>query len=276
MKYLILLMFIFNYNVSVAAKSYQVTKNISYANEHTRQTLDIYSPKSSQQKLDVLIYVHGGSWDSGSKDTYKFMGKNFAKNNVLFVPINYRLAPEVSYQDMALDVAKAVQWVAQNIENYGGNPERIFISGHSAGAHLLALAGLDKKYFERLNFTNPIKGMILIDAFCLDLHDYFTITAVEWAKRYYYIFSTDPERWQDASPINYINNANFPIQAFVGTKTYPAIMLGTDRFRVEALRLGKDIQYIQIEGKRHVGMIAQMIFPKNNMYEYILKFMRKK
>lgn len=275
MKYLLIFMFIFNYNFSFAAKSHQVKKDIPYANEHPRQVLDVYSPKYNNQKLDVLIYVHGGSWDSGSKDTYRFMGKNFAKNKVVFVPINYRLAPEVSYQDMALDVAQAIKWVYENIQDFGGDPERIFISGHSAGAHLLALACLDKKYFNRINFTNPIKGMILIDAFCLDLHDYFTITAVDFAKRYYGIFSTDPQRWQDASPINYLANANFPIQAFVGTKTYPAILLGTDRFRVEALRLNKNINYIQIEGKRHVGMVAQMIFAKNKMYDLVLGFMQK-
>jgi hypothetical protein len=240
-----------------------------------KNTLDVYYPKDIDTLKDVVVFVHGGSWNSGSKNSYSFLGRNFAKKNVVEVNINYRLSPEVKYEEMTRDVAKAVVWVYDHIKEYGGDPNRIFIAGHSAGGHLAALVSMDSDYFLYEGIENPIKGAFMIDAFCLDLVDYFKITAPVFSKTYYPIFSNNDLVWQRATPNNYVERTNIPFYTFVGSKTYPAIIIGTDRFNRTFEREGKSIITKTIQGKRHVGMILQMYFKKNQMYSDMLSFMKQ-
>jgi pimeloyl-ACP methyl ester carboxylesterase len=93
-----------------------------------------------------------------------------ARKGVLTVIIEYPLSPEAQYQQMATASAKAVQWVKENIKGFGGDPDRIFVSGHSAGGHLAALISIRPEYFDSLSLPNPIKGLILIDAAGLDMY----------------------------------------------------------------------------------------------------------
>jgi acetyl esterase/lipase len=120
-------------------KNFTVHKDLSYTKISEKSTdadkhlLDIYAPKDKSTTNPVLVFIHGGSWNSGKKDTYKFLGKGFAKKGIVTVIINYRLTPEVNYLPMTMDCAAAVRWVYDSISRYGGDPTKIIIAGHSAG-----------------------------------------------------------------------------------------------------------------------------------------------
>ncbi|MNE14052.1 Carboxylesterase NlhH [compost metagenome] len=234
----------------------------------------MYAPANAQN-ADVLIFVHGGEWDTGNKNIYGRLGINFAKRNIVFVAINYRLAPTFSYEDMGLDVARAIKWVYNNIENYGGNASRIFLSGHSAGGYLSALTGLDNRYFQQAKIGNPLKGLILIDSFLLDLYEFFTINGIEFGKKYYPIFGDHEQSWKKATPINYLKNCKLPIQAFLGSLTYPGILIGTERLRKQCELEGVKLEFNIIWKKAHRAMISQMFMSKNPMYNYIIDFMKR-
>ncbi|MGZ4158995.1 MAG: alpha/beta hydrolase, partial [Bacteroidia bacterium] len=134
--------------------------------------LDIFCPKNSIAKKDVFVFLHGGGWHSGRKSQYSFFGKRMARKGIIGVIVDYPLTPKANYNDMAITSAKAIKWVKENIDKYGGDPNRIFISGHSAGGHLAALISIEQKYFDSLEIKNPIKGVILIDAAGLDMEKY--------------------------------------------------------------------------------------------------------
>lgn len=277
----IVLMFIIPFSFSFASTGVKKQKNIPYVNpsaasfDKKRHTLDVFYPEQKEELHDVFIFVHGGSWNSGKKNSYKFLGRNFAKKGVVEVNINYRLSPQVDYKAMAADVAAAIVWVKDHIKEYGGNPDRIFISGHSAGGHLAALVAMNNEYFEDQGIKNPLKGVVIIDGFCLDLIDYFKISAPQFSKNYYPVFSSEELNWQIATPANYAERTNLPFIIFSGSKTYPAISIGNGRFKSRMDREGKKCEYIIIKGKRHVGMILQMYRSKNQMYKYILDFMNQ-
>ncbi len=110
-----------------------VEKDIAYG-DLGRQKLDIYRP-AEEGPHPLLIFVHGGSWEQGSKDDYPWLGRRFAAEGYLTAVINYRLAPEHGYEDFMGDVAKAVAYVHGNARRWGGDPERLFLMGHSAGAY---------------------------------------------------------------------------------------------------------------------------------------------
>lgn len=157
---------------SCAAKKF---KDISYISQpiptiEVAPKLNVFTPrKTSTEKLPVLIFMHGGNWNSGSKDTYGFYGRNFAKKGVVTVIPDYTLSPQANYDDMAQQTAQAIEWTQAHIEEYNGDPENIYLTGHSAGGHLVALACMNPKYGID---PGSISGIILNDSGGLDMYNY--------------------------------------------------------------------------------------------------------
>lgn len=253
-------------------------KDIAYAYKGERNLLDIYSPSNTNTPKDVIVFIHGGSWRSGSKNTYWFLGNNFARKDIIFVPINYPLAPNAQYKEMATDCAKALKWVSENISKYGGNPDRIFVMGHSAGAHLGALINQDEQFFKQVGIKNPIKGVILNDAFGLNIAEYMDAqidTDDEYMPGFLEVFGKQEKVWSEASPINYINGVKNPYLMFYGGKTYPSIKRSSQYFHSQLIANQKTASINEIKGKKHIGMITQMLFGCNKLYKKILDFMKK-
>ena len=249
----------------------KLTKNIVYKSSSLagfnkkRHSLDICYPiNDSLKSHDVVVFVHGGSWNTGKKNTYRRMARRFAEKGIVWVNVNYRLNPEVTYKAMCDDVARAVDYIHRNIAQYSGNPDRIFIAGHSAGAHIGALVAMDKQYFDAIGAPNPLKGAVMIDGFCLDLVDFFKITDPEFAKKYYNIFTNSDLEWQEATPSNYASRTNLPFFVLVGSRTYPGIKIGSERFMRALTNEGKSVQSTVCEGKKHIGMITQLFFNRKN------------
>ena len=127
------------------ASAQKLTSDIPYVeNGHERHVLDIYTPEEAPEKsLPVMFWIHGGGWQVGDKRDVALKPKVLTERGFVFVSTNYRLLPEVAMEDLIADVAKSLGWVHKNIARYGGDPERIFVGGHSAGAQLAALICMD-------------------------------------------------------------------------------------------------------------------------------------
>ena len=133
--------------------------NLSYGSD-PKQVLDVVS-SGKCKKSPVIIFAHGGSWRWGQKDYHRTIGQQFAKSGIVFTTIDYRLYPDVRFPSFPQDVALSVQWVRENISKYGGDRNKIFLMGHSAGAHSVSLVGLDSKYLQELGGDlDWIKGVI--------------------------------------------------------------------------------------------------------------------
>ncbi len=272
---LTLMIFAFLGQIFSGSAQVNVVKNINYANSsRLENTMNIYHKKGDAQNQDVIIFIHGGSWSSGKKETYWWLGRNLAKNNIVTAVINYPLAPQATFKEMALASAQAVKWVSDSISTYGGNPKRIFLMGHSAGGHLCELINSDNQYFKAVNINNPVKGVILNDAFGLDMEEY--LTKAEKDDNYFDFlrtFSSDPKIWQNGSPLFYIKNVNNPHLLFYGGKTYEAIQIQTERIYKALKEQNVTVKMEIIKGKKHVGMISQLIFGSNRLYKTISTFL---
>lgn len=253
----------------------RAVKNINYAgNTNEQYTLNIYNKKDGAQNQDVIVFIHGGSWSSGKKETYWWLGRNLAKNNIVTAVINYPLAPNATYKEMAMASAQAVKWVKDNISSYGGNPNRIFLMGHSAGGHLCELINADPQYFKAFGLANPVKGVILNDAFGLDMDEYLTKAKKDTVYNdFLRTFTKEQKMWQAGSPLFYSANISNAHLIFYGNNTYEAIKLQSERFykTLNAKNVPSTLQII--DKKKHVGMISQMIFGCNKMYKYITDFL---
>lgn len=270
-----LMLFAFIGQLAAASAHVKVAKDINYTvTNDVRRQLNVYCKSGDQQTKDVVIFIHGGSWSSGRKDIYWWLGRNFARKGVVAVTINYGLAPDSKYPQMATDCANAVKWVTENINRYGGNPARIFLMGHSAGGHLAELINADPRYFAAAGIKNPIKGLILDDPFGLDMHEYMR-TAEKDNSYFDFLrtFSTNMDAWTAASPLHYIANIKNPHLLWYGAKTYPAIQIQTKRLYEQLAARNTPVKLEVIPRKKHVGMITQMIFGCSKRYADILEFL---
>ena len=238
------------------------------------QTLNIFAPAKHKALNDVLIFVYGGSWNSGRKEIYNYFGSRWARKNVVTIIVDYPKNPAANYDEMAIDIAKSVKWVKENIASYGGNPDRIFLSGHSAGGHLAALVGIKNDYFMRAGIANSLKGIILIDAAGLDMYGYLKEESFEPGNTYLNTFTNDPVQWKAASPMYYLHTGMPPMLIYQGGKTYPSIKESNERF-VTALKAFVPVpDYHILPGKKHVPMILQFFNTSNDRYKEIIKFMK--
>ncbi|RUM50527.1 MAG: alpha/beta hydrolase [Marinomonas sp.] len=139
-----------------STKRYQ---DIAYG-QLANQTLDIYVPSSAKaNQAPVLVFFYGGRWTDGSKEMYPFVAKTFLDLGYVVVIPDYRKYPDVKFPAFVEDGAQAVAWTLDNVAEYHGDSSRLFIMGHSAGAHIGALISADERYLAQLNHsTQNIKA----------------------------------------------------------------------------------------------------------------------
>lgn len=152
------------------AQAQNLTPNIPYADPaHERQILDVYSPDDAKN-LPVVFWIHGGGWQTGDKTDVQIKPRVFVERGFIFVSTNYRLLPHVEMGVLTRDVAKALGWVHKNIAGYGGDPDRIFVMGHSAGAQLAALLCTDDRYLKAEGVPfDVLKGCVPVDGDTYDV-----------------------------------------------------------------------------------------------------------
>jgi acetyl esterase/lipase len=136
---------IFNFVVPKDKGSVLWQRDMSYGPE-PRQKLDIYMPRETTGLLPVVVFVHGGSWQEGSKNPYGFVGRALAAQGFMTMVINYRLHPKDRYPAFVDDVDLALRWATANARELGGDPDKLFAMGHSAGAYNIAMAALADRY----------------------------------------------------------------------------------------------------------------------------------
>lgn len=234
-------------------------------------TLNVFEPRQSKAKKPVVIFVHGGNWNSGNKEIYSFIGRNFAKKKVVTVIPGYTLSPIASYDVMAKEIAQAVIWTQKNITTYGGDPEEIYVMGHSAGGHLVALVATNPTYIK--NPSQIISGVILDDAAGLDMYSYLQDYPPTASNNYDRTWTKDPAKWKEASPIYYLDKETPPFKIYVGLKTYSSIAKYNEIFLKELHKYQPAVRPTYLD-KKHVPMVTQFFWPWTDRYNEIINFIK--
>ncbi len=258
--------------IVTSCKSTTAYKDIVYTKNQTGEAvkMDIFTPKkTSDQKNPVLIFVYGGNWNSGNKNNYRLLAKNFARQNMTVVVPDYTVSPKADVDEMTKEIAAATQFTKKNAAKYNGDPRRIFISGHSAGGQLATSAVMNPKYGIP---ENTISGIILIDAAGIDMKNYLEKYPPTSADNYDVTWSKDPEKWKQASSIYFIDEKTPPFLIYVGEKTYPSIKLANENF-VKALQpFQPDVKPIMLN-KKHIPMMLQYFLPWSKRFDEAVNFM---
>lgn len=236
-----------------------------------RHLLDIYQPKKEAAPRPVVLFIHGGNWNSGSKDDilYKATGRRLAKQGFVGVVISYRLVPQVLVPQQADDCARALAWTVAHIREYGGDPARIVLMGHSAGGGLAALlaTGSDTLLARHGLPPRAAHAVLLDDPAGLDMLDYLTKMQYPGDEKYLVPFSKDPAGWRQSSALYHMRAGAPPFSMYIGGDTYPSIKNSSEKFRQRLTALGETPKYTVLPGKSHVGMVTQLFFSRNALYQ---------
>ncbi|MDA1232794.1 MAG: alpha/beta hydrolase [Planctomycetota bacterium] len=162
--------FLITMTLMSTAQAQNLKSNIPYATPaHERQVLDVYWPPDAKN-LPVVFWIHGGGWQAGDKTSVELKPKAFVDKGFVFVSTNYRLLPDVEMETIFRDIAKSMHWVHDHIAEYGGDPNRILVMGHSAGAQLAALICTDDRYLKTEGLSLAvIKGCVPVDGDTYDV-----------------------------------------------------------------------------------------------------------
>jgi len=195
------------------AQAQTLKPNIPYVEHgHERHVLDIHAPEGAKN-LPVVFWIHGGGWQAGDKTDVQIKPRFFAEKGFVFVSTNYRLLPQVEMSVLIGDVAKALGWVHKNIASHGGDPQRILVMGHSAGAQLAAILCTDDRYLkaEGVPFS-ALKGCVPVDGDTFDIPAIITTAEIRQLAHGFPLpefghrakFGNDPKKHIDFSAITHV------------------------------------------------------------------------
>jgi acetyl esterase/lipase len=235
-------------NPFVPRGGYTIERNIAFGNG-PRQKLDIYIPDGLTKPAPVLIFFYGGSWQDGDKDGYRWIGQTFASHGIVTVLANYRLYPPNLYPSFVQDGALALRYVHDEIAKSGGDPGRVFVSGHSAGAYNAIMLASDPK------FVHDVGG---------DLS--WIRGAIGIAGPYDFLPMTDPKiitifggaNNPATQPITYIDGKRPPMLLVDGTADETVDPGNVTRMAAKLRANGSEVETKLYPGVSHIGIILSL------------------
>jgi acetyl esterase/lipase len=216
-----------------------------------RQALDIYAPKAAHAApLPVIVFIYGGSWNSGDRGGYAFVGRALAARGFVVVIPDYRLVPEVHYPAFLQDNAAAVHWVREHVRDFGGDPARLVLMGHSAGAYNAAMLAFDSRWLGADRAA--VRGFIGLAG----PYDFLPFTgAVTEAA---FAGAGDEAATQ---PVNYASASSPPALLATGDKDTVVRPLNSDAMAKALTAHGVAVTRVRYPGVGHVGIITAMAKP---------------
>ena len=248
----------------------EVKTNLTYYTgegaDKYRHRLDLYLPKG-KRNVPVMMFVHGGGFTVGIKDQYAFVGQVFASYGIATAVISYRLSPKTSYPGHVQDVARAFAWLRAHMSEYGLNAGKIFISGHSAGATLIAMIGADPAYLHDVGESiDHIAGVIPISG---------SFTQSARSGMFDSPYSVDAEVVRNASAINHVAGTHPPFLILYGDKDLPRTGQDAEQM-VKALKgAGNSAEAHEIAGHAHMDMITGVMDPSDPGLKFTLRFVQQ-
>lgn len=281
---------------------------------NTRHKLDIFAPANlkSSEKRPVVLFVHGGTWMIGDKNffgIYREVGRCLARNGMVGVLINYRLSPLVKHPEHVRDVARAFAWVRSNIRGHGGDPNNLFLAGHSAGAHLVSLLATDEEYLKdpKLELEErdrkALKGVVSISGVyripppteframakrMVELwvgepeNSRFASVAVPAlmtisgpVNPFNIVFGKSSEVQSKASPINHVRSGLPPFLMINAEAEVPGLHRMADDFCEALKKHHVPVEHHEIEGTTHRTIVKKLHYTDERAARLIMAFVKR-
>jgi acetyl esterase/lipase len=230
-----------------------VTAGIAYG-EGPRRKLDVYQPKDATGPAPVVVFFYGGNWVGGERGDYAFVGRALASRGIVVVIADYRLYPEVRYPDFLTDAAQAVAWARKSVTRYGGDPQRLYVMGHSAGAYNAAMVALDQRWLTGQGMSQAdLRGWIGLAG----PYDFLPIENPTTKPVFHF-----PDTPRESQPVHHVTSASPPallIAARTDKLVNPERNTGHLAARLRAKNVAvKEIYYDKVS---HTTLVASIAAP---------------
>lgn len=240
-------------NAVTSSRSYDKTADIAFGTE-SRQRLDVYVPRDLKGLAPVVVFFYGGSWNNGDRADYAFVGEALASRGIVAVVADYRVYPQVRYPEFVVDAALTLSWTVKDIQRFGGDPKRLFVMGHSAGAYNAAMVALDPRWLASQKLTPAIlRGWIGLAG----PYDFIPIENPD-VKPVFFFPDTPPE----SQPINHVTRTAPPALLIASHDDKIVNPVRNTGGLAKKLRsAGVDVTELYFDRTSHATLIAAMAWP---------------
>jgi len=209
--------------------------------------LDVHRPAPGLAGAPVVVFLHGGSWRHGDRLGYRFVGQRLAAAGALVLVPDYRKAPGHAFPDFMHDAAAAVAWARDNASRLGGDPDRLFLMGHSAGAHIVALLATDGRYLAQAGLRPAdLAGVVALAG----PYDFLPLTDPELRE----VFGPEA-RWPESQPVNFVGGDEPPFLLMHGDRDRIVWPRNSERLAARLAAAGSEARYVPIEGVGHIRIL---------------------
>jgi arylformamidase len=264
-------------DIAIVSTGTETHKDLAFGPD-ALQKLDLYAPARAK-KAPTVIFVHGGEWTKHDKKTVHYKPKAFNDMGVILVSTNYRLSPQSAHPAQVSDVAAAIAWVRNNVARYGGDPDNIFIMGHSAGCHLVTLVSLDPRYLQAVGMRpSNLRGVIAWSGGAYDLVGLVkkSSNAGSYGGYILKVFGEKEEAWKDASPIAHVADSR-ALPAYLFASVVPGASYDISRKMTELINATgvTGATSVLLEGKTHQSASTELGAPGDQSFAIIRGFLAK-
>lgn len=232
--------------------------------------LDIYKP-SGAKNAPVVVFFYGGRWSEGSKNDYKFAGQALASKGFVAVLPDYRHYPAVKFPAFVQDAARAVQWTFERIRGYGGDPTKVFVMGHSSGAHLAAMLALNPEFLKDAGGDRArLRGMIGLAG----PYDFIPITAPDMRDMF-----GPPERFELSQPITFVDGENPALLLLHGEDDDVVWPHNTKNLAAAVIKAGGPVETVLYPEMSHAWIVATLaatLRGQSDVLQQVADFVQRK
>ena len=248
-------------NLLAGIDNYHVYENLSYGPE-MQNVMDVYVPdsenKSGQpENLPVVVFFYGGCWGGCktlTKEQYVFVAQALTAKGYLVVIPDYRRYPEVKFPQIIEDATQTVEWIKQNIGQYGGDSDRLFLMGHSAGAQMAALLTLNERYLLPDTWSS-LRGFIGLAG----PYDFLPFT-----DEYQRVVFGPKENYPASQPVNFVGGNEPPLQLLYGNDDDTVRPFNIESLTKKVKQAGGCVETHYYDGLDHAGLIGALALPFQN------------
>lgn len=233
-------------NAVTSERGYEAATNLVYDADRDLR-LDVYTPRE-RKRAPVVVYFYGGRWTDGDKAEFRFVAQALTAQGYVAVLPNYRKYPDVRFPEFVRDGAAAIKWVRENVATYGGDPQQLFVMGHSSGAHIAAMLALDERFLAAVGGSHGwLKGMIGLAG----PYDFLPITDPVLRD----IFGA-PEDFPQSQPIFHVDGQNPPMLLLHGEDDESVLVKNTRNLARAVARAGGPVEMVIYPKMSHAKILA--------------------
>jgi acetyl esterase/lipase len=232
--------------------NFVLTRDVAYG-EGAARRLDVYRPRRAERRAPVVVFLYGGRWQSGAKRDYRLLADALTRRGFLVVIPDYRLYPAVRFPGWVEDAARAVAWAREHAASYDGDTTRLFVIGHSAGAHTATLLALDEHYLRDARLPpGAVRGFVSL-AGPVD---------TSWTDADVQALMGPPEGWPATYPRNHIDGTEPPLLLLHGGGDESVAPLNSTRLAARIRDRGGCARAVVYPRVGHVELVVALALPR--------------